>query len=98
MLAKSESSSAEVAFDLLVSLMLRCRDLGYEFVVTDATNQWTGAAFEHLGAMRVYFAPYILGNHPVTKSDTPQPDTVSSPNGWLSDKDSGAMAYVVALN
>ena len=34
------------------------RTLGYSYLVTEATNQWTGAAFEALGGVRVHFAPF----------------------------------------
>ena len=44
--------------------------LGYEYMVTEATNQWTGAAFEALGGVRVHFYPF-QGQPAVRKSAEP---------------------------
>jgi len=65
-------------------------------MVTEATNQWTGAAFEALGGVRVHFAPF-QAIPAVTKSDEPLEEVTTSPNGYLSDKDSGGMFYVIRL-
>ena len=74
-----------------------CRALGYEYLVTEATNQWTGAAFETLGGVRVHFRPFKV-EPAVPKSDEPLEDVTTSPNGFLSDKDSGGMFYVIRLS
>jgi hypothetical protein len=66
-------------------------------VVTEATNQWTGAAFEALGGVRVHFAPFLV-RPAVPKSDEPLEDVLTSPNGFLTDKDSGGMFYVIRLS
>ncbi|MGR8981751.1 MAG: hypothetical protein ACU84H_16905 [Gammaproteobacteria bacterium] len=65
-------------------------------MVVEASNQWTGAACEVLGGVRVYFAPYQV-RQTVHRSAEPLEDIVTSPNGWLSDKDSGCMFYVIRL-
>ena len=70
--------------------------LGYAFMVTKATNQWTGAAFEALGGVRVHFRPFKV-EPAVPKSNEPLEDVTTSPNGFLSDKDSGGMFYVIRL-
>jgi hypothetical protein len=49
-----------------------------------------------LGGVRVHFAPF-LAEARVGQSTEPLPDTVTSPNGFLADKDSGSMFYVIRL-
>ncbi len=96
LIARSDDLPGEDAFELVAASAQRCRALGYEYMVTEATNQWTGAAFEALGGVRVHFSPFQA--HPaVTKSDEPLEGATTSPNGFLSDKDSGGMFYVVRL-
>jgi len=57
-------------------------------MVTEATNQWTGATFEALGGVRVHFAPFQA--EPVfRKSDEPLEGVTTSSDGFLADKDSG---------
>ena len=75
----------------------RCRVLGYEYLITEATNQWTGASFEALSGVRVHFAP-LLVHQAVPKSDEPLEDVLTSQNGFLADKDSGGMFYVIRLS
>jgi hypothetical protein len=65
-------------------------------MVIEATNQWTGAACEVLGGVRVHFAPY-RARRTVLESLLPRADTVTSPDGFLSKKDSGSMFYVIRL-
>lgn len=65
-------------------------------MVPEATNQWTGAAFEALGGVRVHFAPF-QAQPAVPKSDEPLTDVVTSPSGFLADKDSGGMFYALRL-
>jgi hypothetical protein len=49
-----------------------------------------------LGGVRVHFAPF-QARPAVTKSDEPLEGVTSSPNGFLSDKDSGGMFYALRL-
>ena len=58
------------------------------------SNQWAGAACEALGAARVHFAPYQV-RYPIRRSAEALDGRVTSANGWLSDKDSGIMFYVL---
>ena len=45
-------------FELVAASAEHYRALGYAFMVVEATNQWTGAASEALGGVRVHFAPF----------------------------------------
>ena len=96
LVARSDDLPKGDAFELVAASAERCRTLGNSYMVTEATHQWTGAAFEALGGVRVHFAPFLV--HPsVRKSDEPLEGVVTSPNGFLSDKDSGGMFYVIRL-
>jgi hypothetical protein len=94
--ARSDDLPKEDSFELVAAGAERCRTLGYGYVVTEATNQWTGAAFEALGGVRVHFAPFQL-QQSVRKSDEPLEGVVTSSDGFLADKDSGGMFYVIRL-
>ena len=96
LVARSDDLPKGDAFELVAASAERYRALGYEYMVTEATNQWTGAAFEALGGVRVHF--YAFQARPaVRQSDEPLEGVVTSPNGFLSDKDSGGMFYVLRL-
>jgi len=94
--ARSDDLPKENAFELVAASAEHYRALGYSYMVTEATNQWTGAAFEALGGVRVHFAPF-QAQPAVHKSTEPLEDVTTSPNGFLSDKDSGGMFYVIRL-
>ena len=94
--ARSDALAKEDTFELVAASAERYMALGYSYMVTEATNQWTGAAFEALGGVRVHFAPF-QAQQAVRKSAEPLEDVVTSPNGYLSDKDSGGMFYVLRL-
>jgi hypothetical protein len=96
LVARSDDLPKEDTFELVAASAESGRVLGYEYMVTEATNQWTGAAFEALGGVRVHFAPF-QASPAVTKSDEPLEEVTTSPNGYLSDKDSGGMFYVIRL-
>jgi len=96
LIARSEDLPKGDTFELVAAGAERCRTLGYEYMVTEATNQWTGAAFEALGGVRVHFRPFLV-EPAVPKSDEPLEDVTTSPNGFLADKDSGGMFYVIRL-
>jgi hypothetical protein len=96
LIARSDDLPKEDTFELVAASAQRCLALGYEYMVTEATNQWTGAAFEALGGVRVHFAPF-QASPAVPRSDEPLEDATTSPNGFLSDKDSGGMFYVIRL-
>lgn len=96
LVARSDYLPKEDAFELVAASAERYRALGYEYMVTEATNQWTGAAFEALGGVRVHFAAF-QDEPKVRKSAEPLEGVVTSSNGFLSDKDSGGMFYVIRL-
>ena len=96
LVARSDDLPRGDAFELVAASAERCRALGYSYIVTEATNQWTGAAFEALGGVRVHFFPF-QARSAVIKSDEPLEGVTTSPNGFLSDKDSGGMFYVIRL-
>ncbi|QIN81717.1 hypothetical protein GBA63_03000 [Rubrobacter tropicus] len=97
LVARSDDLPTEDAFELVAASAERYLALGYSYMVTEATNQWTGAAFEALGGVRVHFAPF-QARQAVRKSGEPLEGITTSPNGFLSDKDSGGMFYVVRLS
>jgi hypothetical protein len=96
LIARSDDLPTEDAFELVAASAERCRELGYEYLVTEATNQWTGAAFEALGGVRVHYSAFHA-RPAVTRSAEPLENVTTSPNGFLSDKDSGGMFYVIRL-
>ena len=96
LVARSDDLPKEDAFELVAASAERSRALGYEYLVTEATNQWTGAAFEALGGVRVHFNPF-QAEPAVPKSAAPLEGVTTSPNGFLSDKDRGGMFYVIRL-
>src|SRR5262245_7175903 len=97
MVARSDALAKEDAFELVAATAARYQALGHAFVLIEATNQWTGAACEALGAIRVHFAPF-RARRTVRRSPEPLADTVTSPDGFLSGKDSGSMLYVIRLS
>jgi hypothetical protein len=96
LVARSDALAKADTFELVAASAEHHQALGYELMVTEATNQWTGAAFEALGGVRVHFAPF-QAQPAVRKSAEPLESVVTSPNGFLSDKDSGGMFYVICL-
>ena len=96
LVARSDDLPKGDAFELVAASAEHYRALGYEYMVTEATHQWTGAAFEALGGVRVHFYPF-QAQHTVRKSAEPLEGVVTSPTGFLSDKDSGGMFYVIRL-
>ena len=96
LVARSDDLPKEDTFELVAAIAERSQALGYSYMVTEATHQWTGAAFEALGGVRVHFAPFLV-QPAVRKSEEPLEGVVTSPNGFLSDKDSGGMFYVIRL-
>jgi hypothetical protein len=96
MVARSESLPKSDAFELVAGTAERYRELGFAFMLLEATNQWTGAACEVLGGVRVHFEPFRLVRR-VAESPHPLAGLVSSPDGYLAAKDSGSMFYVIRI-
>ena len=97
LIARSDDLPKGDAFELVAASAERLRALGFSYMVTEATNQWTGAAFEALGGVRVHFSPFQK-ERAVPESAEPLDGVTTSPNGFLSDKDSGGMFYVIRLS
>jgi len=95
MVARSDALPKGDTFELVAASAAHYQTLGFDYMVVEATNQWTGAACEALGGVRVHFAPFRLRR--LVPSGYVRPDTVTSPDGYLSDKDSGSMFYVLRL-
>lgn len=96
MIARSPLLASEDTFELFISSAERFYEFGYEYMVTSAANQWTGAAAEIVGGVRVHYAPYRSSKQ-VLENSKPHRNIVSSTDGFLSDKDSGCMFYVIKL-
>jgi hypothetical protein len=96
MVARSDALPKADAFELVAATAERYQTLGHAFMLIEATNQWTGAACEALGATRVHFASF-RARRTVRRSAEPLAATVTSPDGFLSSKDSGSMLYVIRL-
>lgn len=96
MVARGDALPASEAFELVAATAAHYQALGHAFMVVEATNCWTGAACDTLGGVRVHFAPF-RARPVVLASATSLRDTVSSPDGYLSDKDAGSMYYVIRL-
>lgn len=96
MVARSDALPKDDTFELVAATMERYWDHGFRYAVVEATKQWTGAACEVLGGVRVHFAPF--GAKPtVPAGPSSHRGAPSSPDGFLSDKDSGSMCYVHRL-
>lgn len=96
MIARSPFLPTDDTFELVAASLERFRELGYHYVLTAAANQWTGAAFEIIGGVRVHFAPY-RAKKTVKESHEPLPNETATRDGFLSAKDSGCMFYVIRL-
>jgi hypothetical protein len=80
LIARSDDLPKGDAFELVAASAERLRALGYSYMVTEATHQWTGAAFEALGGVRVHFAPFQK-EQAVPQSAEPLEGVTTSPNG-----------------
>jgi hypothetical protein len=96
MVARSDALPKSEAFELVAATAAHYRALGHALLIIEATNQWTGAACEALGGARVHFAPF-RARPLVRRSAAPLDDIVTSPDGFLSRKDSGSMLYMIRL-
>jgi len=96
MVARSAALAKADTFELVAASAAHFQARGHAYMVVQASNPWTGAACEVLGAARVHFAPFQV-RYPVRQSAEPLEGVVTSANGWWSDKDSGIMFYVLRL-
>ena len=86
----------KASFELVGATAEHYQALGFVFMVVEATNQWTGAACDVLGGVRVHYTPFQT-LPTVRQSVEPLESVGGPPNGWLSNKDSGSMFYVSDL-
>lgn len=96
MVARSDDLAKADTFELVAGTAERYRELGYAYVLVEATNQWTGAACEALGGVRVHFAPFRT-RRVVRASVVPVEGEASSVDGFVAGKDSGSMLYVLRV-
>lgn len=96
MIARGDDLPKVETFELFAATIERYRELGYHYVMVEATNQWTGSACELLGGVRVHYAAYRT-EQTLPVSIHPLAESHSSPDGFLSYKDSGSMLYVLRL-
>ena len=96
LVARCDTLTKADTFELVAASAEHYQALGYVFMVTDATSQWIGTACEALGGVRVHFGPF-QPQRTVRKSAEPLEGITTSPNGFLSDKDSENMFYVIRL-
>jgi hypothetical protein len=94
--ARTDAFPSEHAFELVATTIEHFQAKDYQFVVTQGANQWTGAAYEALNGVRVHFQPY-QAEKILPESQEPVEGMTTSPNGFISDKDSGSMFYIVRL-
>ncbi len=96
MVGRSDKLRSQDTFELVAATMERYQQLGYHYVGIEASNQWTGAACEALGGIRVHFSPFQT-QKTICQSAEPLEGTATSPNGFISDKDSGCMFYMIQV-
>ncbi len=96
MVARGDRLHKHDAFELVAASAERFGELGFAYMLVEATNQWTGAACEVLGGVRVHYHPFRAQRAVAARAE-PAPDMVSSPDGYLSAKDGGSMFYVLRL-
>lgn len=97
LIARSPELPAEDTFELVAASAETFDKLGFEFMLVGAVNQWTGAACEVLNGIRVHFTPY-RAEQTVPTTDDALPTETYSDDGYISDKDSGDMFYLIKLN
>jgi len=95
LVARADTLDTGDTFELVAGSIEHYRDLGFEYVITSAVNQWTGAAASVLGGVPVHFEPFLTRKR-LAASHVPI-DTTSSPTGYISDKDSGSMLYLIRI-
>lgn len=96
LIAGSPKLPSEDTFELVAISAQTFKEYGFEYMIVGAVNEWTGAACEVLNGTRVHFVPFRAEQRvPTTKEASPTERY--SEDGFLSDKDSGSMFYVVKL-
>lgn len=96
LVARSAELPKDHTFELVAASAEHLSKLGFEYMVVTATNQWTGAACEVLGATRVHFAPFRDRERVARKTAASDMEPFSS-DGYLAEKDSGMFFYILKL-
>ena len=97
MVARSPGLPTEDTFELVVASAETFKNQGFKYMVTCASNQWTGAACEVLNGTQVHFVPFRTVRR-VAKAENASPNEPYSVDGYISRKDSGAMFYIIKLH
>jgi hypothetical protein len=96
MIARSPKLPSSHVFELFAASFEHFQKEGFEYMVITGTNNWTGAASEALGAIRVYFAPFRDKSRIAIEQAAKENEPYSN-DGFISAKDSGVMIYTVKL-
>ena len=96
MIARSAELPSDHTFELFAASFEHFQKNGYEYMMITGTNQWTGAACEALGSLRIYFWPFRDEQRVAVENKATQNEPYSS-DGYISNKDSGLMIYCVKL-
>ncbi len=96
LIARSNLLPVVDTFELVAASVELFLKMNYKYLVITATNEWTGAACEVLGGVKVHYAPYRAEKR-VPESTNARANQVHSQDGFLSDKDSGSMFYLIKL-
>lgn len=97
MVARSPELRTEDTFELVAASAEAFKKAEFKYMVTCASNEWTGAACEVLNGTQVHFIPYRFKQRVPKEAYASQVEPYSS-DGFISDKDSGAMFYVLKLD
>lgn len=97
LVAGSPELPSKDTFELVAASAETFASQGFEYMIVGAVNEWTGAACEVLNGTRVHFVPFRAEQRVPTVKEALPTDRYSE-DGFLSDKDSGAMFYVIKLN
>ncbi len=96
LVAGSPKLPSEDTFELVAASAQIFKEKGFEYMIVGAVNEWTGAACEVLNGIPVHFVPFRAEKRVPTATEA-LPTERYSEDGFLSDKDSGSMFYVVKL-
>jgi hypothetical protein len=96
MVARSPLLPSEDTFELVAASAEHLQQLGFQLLVVSAGNQWTGAAIEIMNGVKVHFAAFRDSKR-AYENNEPVVGKPSSKDGYISDKDSGSMFYVIRL-
>jgi len=94
MVARSEKLPSQHTFELVAASAEKFQKQNYEYMLVSASNQWTGAACEVLRGIRIHFSPFRKVKE-VAEMHSAAENEPYSVDGYISNKDSGLMFYIV---